>query len=526
MIRLLICGVAGVLVAAAVVWEPQGPMLIAGMSVSSAAQSDQRITVPAGGNFQDALNTARPGDVLELPAGATFVGNFVLPNKPGTDWITIRTTAYDRLPPPGERVSPSHVSLMPRVVSPNGLPVISTEARAHSFRFIGIEFTTTSRANPNLIRLETRGQTVIDQVPMDIVFDRCFIHGTPTGDIRRGIALNGARVTVTGSYLSDFHERGVDSQALAGWNGPGPFKIVNNYLEGAGENVIFGGSTPSIRNLVPSDIEIRGNHFSKPLAWRAGDPAYAGIHWSVKNLFELKNASRVLIDGNVFEYNWPDAQNGFAILFTVRGEGGNASWATIQDITFTNNIVRHVAAGVNILGWDDTGSSGQTRRVRIQNNLFDDIGGPIWGGGRLFQLLDGTADVVIDHNTAFQTENPIVAGVIVRSRVTHTGFVFTNNIAPNNQYGVSGDGTFGDAGLTLKTYFPGHVFARNVLVGGNSTKYPPDNFFPATLAQVGFVDLAGGNYHLARSSKYWHGGTDQRDIGADFTALKLAMARR
>ena len=47
---------------------------------------------------------------------------------------------------------------------------------------------------------------------------------------------------------------------------PYPFKIVNNYLEGAGENVMFGGADPRIKNLVPSDIEIRRNHFFKLLS--------------------------------------------------------------------------------------------------------------------------------------------------------------------------------------------------------------------------------------------------------------------
>src|SRR5262249_13573319 len=152
--------------------------------------------------------------------------------------------------------------------------------------------------------------------------------------IRRGIAMNGAYISVIDSYLSDFHELDADSQAILGWNGPGPFKIANNYLEGAGENVAFGGQDPTIQGLVPADIEIRGNHFSKPTSWRAGDPGYAGIHWQVKNIFELKSARRVLIDGNVFENNWEDGQNGFAILFTVRNQTGGAPWSVVEDITF------------------------------------------------------------------------------------------------------------------------------------------------------------------------------------------------
>ena len=143
------------------------------------------------------------------------------------------------------------------------------------------------------------------------------------------------------SYLSDGHVVGFDAQAICGLNGPGPFKIVNNYLEGSGENVMFGGADPAIPDLVPSDIEFRGNHCFKPLSWKIGHPSYAGIPWTVKNLFELKNARRVLIEGNLFENNWAHAQNGTAILFTVRNQDGKAPWSVVQDVTMINNIVRN-----------------------------------------------------------------------------------------------------------------------------------------------------------------------------------------
>ena len=77
--------------------------------------------------------------------------------------------------------------------------------------------------------------------------------------------------------------------------------IINNYLEAAGgENVMFGGADQSIPDLIPSDIGIRGNYFFKPLTWKKDDPSYGGKHWTVKNLFETKNARRVVIDGNLF----------------------------------------------------------------------------------------------------------------------------------------------------------------------------------------------------------------------------------
>lgn len=201
----------------------------------------QTIFVPAGGNFQGALNNAQPGDTITLEAGATFTGNFVLPNKAGQDWIVIRSSAPDiSLPPEGTRITPSYSYLLPKIVSPNTSPAITTEAAAHHYRFIGVEITTTHSTTSstlyNLIWLEyTGGQTSSSQAPTDIVFDRCYIHGTPTGNVRRGVLLNSARTAIIDSHLSDFHEVGADSQAVLGYNGPGPFKIVNNYLEGRGK---------------------------------------------------------------------------------------------------------------------------------------------------------------------------------------------------------------------------------------------------------------------------------------------------
>ena len=150
--------------------------------------------------------------------------------------------------------------------------------------------------------------------------------------------MNGRDIAVINSYLSDFKEVGADSQAISGWNGPGPFKIENNYLEAAGENVMFGGADPAVHGLVPSDIEIVRNHFAKPLRWKMDHPSYEGTPWAVKNLFELKNARRVLVEGNLLEHNWPHAQNGFAILFTPRNQDGRAPWSVVEDVTFRNNV--------------------------------------------------------------------------------------------------------------------------------------------------------------------------------------------
>jgi len=481
--------------------------------------SGQTITVPAGGDLQAALDAAQPGDMITLQAGATFHGPFTLPNKAGVGWITVRTSAPDSsLPPPGTRVSPSYAAVMPKLVVGTGVGgAIQTAAQAHHFRFIGIEVKPLAgELVYTLIEFGNGSETSDAPLPHDMIIDRCYIHGNTDEAAVRGVALNGKSLAVIDSYLSDFKDQAQDTQAIMGWNGPGPFKIVNNYLEAAGENLMFGGGDPSISNLVPSDIEIRHNHFFKPTAWR-------GVWAAVKNLFELKNARRVLVEGNVFENVWLAAQAGFAVQFTVRNQYGRAPWSTIEDVTFQLNIVRHAAAGVNILAADDPNPSQTMTRVLIRHNLFDDITGATWGGqGRLFQILGwagGATDLVIEHNTGIQTEN-----LNYSDGVPHLGFIYRNNLTPRGAgSGFTGAGTL--EGLpTLIVYFPLAVFQRNVVAGGNPLIYPPANYFPSSLAAVGFVDLTGHNYRLAPSSPYKNAATDGTDIGADIDALEAATA--
>ncbi len=522
MMQFAVFSLAGALVALMAPGLPAGRTA----AVLGAPPPERIVRVLAGADLQAVLDAARPGDFIELPAGATFRGSFVLPNKPivtsGRQWIVIYSSALWRLPPPGTPLVPAvHAQLMPKIVSDNGDPAIRVAAGAHHYMLAGLEVTTTSASLLDLVYLDFPGQRV-EQIPTDITLYRCYIHGNATGDIRRGVALNGARLAVIGSYVSDFHHRSEDSHAIQGWNGPGPFRIIGNYLEAAGVNVMFGGEDPTIDGLVPSSIEVRGNHFFKPLTWRDGP-------WSVKNLFELKNARGVLVEGNIFENNWAQTQHGFALVLTPRNQSNTAPWSEVSSVTITNNIIRHATAGVNILGSDDIHISEKTRRILIRNNLFEDIGafpGELPDVGVLFLVSDGPEELVIDHNTAVHTANPIRATTLNQTvnQWPSTGFIFTNNIVFNNG-GVSGNGTPLE---TLRTWFSGFVFVRNVLIGGDATQYlpdAPDNFFPALVDDVGFTDLSGSDYQLAPTSPFRSMGTDGEDIGVDLDALTAVLLR-
>ncbi|HUQ31804.1 MAG TPA: hypothetical protein VM095_06780, partial [Pyrinomonadaceae bacterium] len=268
--------------------------ILAGSLTSAQAAT---LTVPAGGDFQKALNEAQPGDTIILQAGASYTGPFTLPNKgASTEWITIRTSTPDSaLPSSNTRISPSDAALLPKLLSAGATEsALQTAPGAHHYKLIGIEVRPTDAGAVvyDLIKLGdgSSRQDTLAKVPHHLVLDRCLITAFPTQTLKRGIALHSAETTIINCYIAGFKSAEQDSQAVGGWNGPGPFHIINNYLEAAGENLLFGGAPPSIPNLVPSDIEIKRNYLFKPLSWRQGEPSYAGTRWSVKNLFELKSA--------------------------------------------------------------------------------------------------------------------------------------------------------------------------------------------------------------------------------------------
>jgi len=88
--------------------------------------------VPRGGNLQQALDAANPGDTILLEAGATYTGNFLLRAKQGDGTITIASRASDALPE-GVRVGAAESRFMPKLLTPNGEPALWTEDRAHDY---------------------------------------------------------------------------------------------------------------------------------------------------------------------------------------------------------------------------------------------------------------------------------------------------------------------------------------------------------------------------------------------------------
>ena len=464
------------------------------------------IVVKAGGDFQAALNRAKSGDTITLQAGATFKGNFNLPKKAGNEFITIRTSAGDsQIPPADTRLEPKrYAAVLPKLVSATGEAVITATSGAHHYRFVGVEFSV-SRPEQNVWKLIVIGddaQSNLEQVPHDITFDRCYIHAHPqqTGRVRSGLSINGKDIEILNSHISDFRLTDDEGHAIVAWNAPGPFKIINNYIEASGIGVLFGGATAH-KGMNPADLEFRRNHVTKKLEWRG--------KYAVKNLFELKDMRRAVIEENVFENNWASAQNGTAILFTPASFQSGPD-ARVEDITFRSNIVRKTANAITMTGTDYgdlkyPNISVQNRNARFENNLFEEIGGS-WGDkstGRFLVLTSGAGpdNLTFNHNTINNT-----GALILLDGGPITGFVFTNNIGNHNEYGIIGVGSRGNGigSAPLKTYTNGYTLRKNVIIGAEASRYPPDNFYPA---------------RLSAADAYKGKATDGKDLGCDLNAL-------
>lgn len=521
--------------------------------------------IPAGADLQAALNNAKCGDVLELSVGGVYHFKS-LPAKHCDDghWITVRTAARDaELPPEGWRLTPcyagvaqlpgrpaypcpapknvmAHIEVAPRMPA----PVFSGD----HYRFIGIEFTRPPGGWVNALASMKNGTK--------IVFDRSWFHGVPTDETTRGINLSGSTfVAVVDSYFSDFHCTAgtgacTDAQAICGGLGDlpmGTWKIVNNFLEAAAENILLGGGPATV---VPTDVEIRRNHLFKPLIWNPGDPSFFGTRFIVKNHFELKTGKRVVFEGNVMRNVWGGfSQVGAHILLTPKNQGmrenGNCEICEVADVTIRYSRGTRAAQQLQI----GNGRSGDGKFSRgghnysIHDVIFDDqqYGSTCYKCGNYMNQMGSSPigppgstlhDVKIDHITVMATAEA-TGGFLTMggpNPAAISNISWTNSVFPMGKYGIwasgvpnsclSGPGK-GSPKAKLDACWTSYTFAGNVLIGGDrisgQTAVWPDGNFVVSGAEHAFADSRN-----SVSSKFKGKATDGRDPGADLSAVETA----
>jgi len=544
-----------------------------------------------GDSVQQALKSAACGDTIELQSGSTFDGSFDLPSKSCDDahWIVLRTASPNSsLPSEGERVTPCYAgvsslpgrpafhcpsteNVMARIAGSKGRNrIVGNDAGASHYRFVGLEISDTGANGPaggfwNLILLKNADR---------IIFDRCWIHGSPIGEDVKGVVFESSSyIAIVDSFISDIHSKtsasGADSSAIGSLSGIGPVKIVNNFLEAAGENVLWGGGRA---DTSLSDIEFRHNYVFKPLSWWHKHPSFFGTQFAVKNLYETKNSVRELIEGNIFENNWAQSQNGTAILLYPKNQFGDCPVCTVHDLTFRYNVVRHTVNGMTVAATyattcrgepgNGTGHcrflSGEISNVNIHDNVLEDVNtktyapgdccsnGWLWSIGT-DQERNWPHDLVIEHNTGF----PTGTGILMTwdgPQVQIKKFTFRNNLVGSGNRGIvafpPGGGRptclvpDGATGMMDRCFGNSWILTNNVIVQTNDKPglpgdpYPHtphcgalkscEQFFPKDWRAVGFIDFRngdGGDYHLSLSSRYRKAGSDGREVGADIDAI-------
>jgi hypothetical protein len=522
------------------------PRVTVQSTLADTPASGNTISVAAGSNLQAAINNASCGDTIQLQAGATFTGLFSLPAKNCDDsnWIVIRTSAPDAsLPPEGTRITPCYagVASLPGrpelnctttqkvmatlMATKSGGPLVLLSGANHYRIGPGLEITRTpgTGINYNLISPE------VGTPANHIIVDRDWVHGTAQDDTTRGLYLSGITyAAVLDSYFNDFHCAAnigtcTDSQTIAGGLGnlpQGTWKIENNFLEAASENVLFGGG---VGTTTPTDIEIRRNHMFKPLTWMAGQPGFIGgtntdptkcvkfntpgyCPFVVKNLFELKNAQRLLFEGNILEHTWPGfTQHGIAIVLTALSQGGTTGNpnATVADITIRYNHVSHAASGV-VMGEANYGSGPPKleARISIHDDLFDDLSPAYYNGdpsvvaGMAFQLsfcptCTPLQDVLIDHVTMLLSapRTFMILGAPLGRHIQN--LTFTNNIVSTpSGLAVTGTGVNAPCAFSgttnlarINSCLSSYSFTANALVGA-TTVWPTGNVYPYSVANL------------------------------------------
>jgi hypothetical protein len=530
----------------------------------------KQIRVGAKADLVSAIEDAKCGDTLLLPAGASFDVK-VLPSKKCDDqhYITVRTDTPDsKLPPEGTRISPAWGGIAslpgrPAFAQPSGGPakllatLVTRRAEGVSlgdhFRFIGIEWTTAP--DTNIGRIATAEHSD------HIIFDRNWIHSGEGSEVGHGVGITDGShmIAVINSYISGLYciartGKCTDATAVGGGRGDEPIstlKFYNNFLESAGENILFGGSAATI---VPTDIEIRRNHLFRPMLWKEGQPGYtpapSGQPFIVKNNLELKSAIRVLVEANLLENTWGGfSQTGFSILLTPKSQANQCPVCRVNDVTIRYNRIRNVAGVFQIANAfaKTGGAAADGGRYSIHDLVADNLHDADYKGGGSFLMLVSwqppVHDIQIDHVTAFVTGGLLS---ILNPGAKLANFTLTNSVfsvgdrrqpiasAGGGPQSCASRSQAQGAAAVLDACFDPYKFDKNLIVSERGS-FPKGNIVVGSPEEAGVRDLKDS---VSKDPRLCHAkgpgcpkaspgtgaASDGRDLGADVNALDAALA--
>lgn len=553
-------------------------------------------TIQAAVDKAATLNSTATVEVI-IPAGATFVENVILRIPVGNNYITLRSSSLGNLARE-QRVNRSDLSNVATIKSPldnNNLPAIRTELLpsgggicstsqtclpSHHYRLQGIQFMvdpgTANGQYEQILGIGTDDaiQNEESEQAHHFILDRCLIYredysiGNPNPQrVKNGFEANARNLSVVDSHFSGVNSPGNESHAMTAYNSTGVWGVINNYFEAGSIPFLVGGAFPIIPNAFVHDVEVRHNRFHKPLEKRNLPVEHK---WDAKVNFEIKAGRYWVIEENSFDGNWIGSDQAYNVnVNALAADTGGQS--TVQDIQFSNNVVKQGPAGIligHIAG--PFLDAPFPARLNISNNLITEVGGELYGipscqsggcsSGQGFVISTVYSDMVIRHNTLFVRRNIIDAAgnsnrpMLFQDNITNHGSVVIDG---ELGYGIKGDGTNrgcqtidpllpGCAPFILTgspVYFAGSIINRNVIAGTPyyynpnypliNTPYPfqttnyyfptqdPNN--PTGLANIDnhYVNRTGGNYRVVSGTPGKNGASDGLDVGANIDIIDL-----
>jgi hypothetical protein len=379
----------------------------------------ETITLHPGDDLQNAHDTAPEGALIQLTPG-TYQG-------PLTSSKALRWESAPSVPP--GRIA--RAAVLP-VITANGQTLTNTAAGAS---FTGLCWRSTNQSNTILVDTGER-----------FLLDRCQVLGDPITGQHRGLLAHGKDARVVGCFFDDHFEPGRDTNAIGGYDGTNGLVVEDCYLSAASQGAMFGGGDSASAERNPRNILFRKCHFTKNPIWYYADPATGRGMGQIKCAFELKCAENVTVEDCTFEYcGTGGGSSGYLVLLTPRNQNNRTPWSCIKNVTFRRCAFRYGGGGFQLLGTDDTYTSGPLDGVTIEDVYMENIdpkAGPWLGQGRIFLFNTGPANV---HVSAFTA-----TGANLNSACYFigplTGLKMSNALLPESKYGIKIDNPPGGQG--------------------------------------------------------------------------------
>lgn len=395
------------------------------------------IRVKVGDNVQAAYDTmAKTGGTLMFAPGVHKVdlegSERALDSK-----LVIFTSDTGNVPAAGKRITPEFLPALAQLqVTRTDHEAFTARNKTRNIAFVNIAFGPPVFPGRTTVALggDQRETVTPTDVPTNFLFDRVYMYGSPTAGAHRGIQAHCNGLKVSGCYFKDFFEIGRDSQAIGGFNGTRNVVLENSFFEASGENIMWGGSDSASPEMSPQDIVMRGCTLSKNFEWMA-----LPQQPSIKALLETKNVKRFSVDGCVLEQNWSrDWPSGVAFMFKACNGYRDEVWATAEDITISNCLIRNVGSPCGLVGYGDSGrQSDRARRIKISNVLVYNINVGNWKGFAhgmpIANPLDG---LTVDHVSFIKNGHSFLNTWFDSGQPPGDSLTFTNSLVCLGEYAM------------------------------------------------------------------------------------------